>query len=326
MVCQRLLQSDDWQKLTDNSKGIVFTASLLHDIGKLSTARMVDNQLTSRGHSQRRPALTRLILWQRNVPFVVPEHIVNLIRHHQVPFWIFERNNTDALAMKISQTTSCYLLCLLSKADAKGRIAPDVDDTVNNVKLFSKLARSLDCHHAPASFASFFGRLLIFNDRWQLPAHAPYGDFKCEMIIISGLPGSEKDHWIKQQTPHLPVVSLDALRRTEGIGPTDNQGQIIQMAKAEAKSHLARYQPLVWNATNLTFDNRRSHGELALRNNTKPTIVYVEVPCGRLGHQNAHRQHAAPENVLKKIIENRWDVPAPFEAADVTHVVQSPEI
>lgn len=323
MVCETLLSSTLWQSLNDELKDIVFLATLLHDIGKIDTTKIVNGKITSMGHSQRGAKMARKILFELNVPFEKREHIVTLIRHHQIPFWILERDNSEQLIQKISQTVRCDLLTHLATCDAKGRIANDTTAIIENVQLFEELASSQTCLNAPFPFASNFGRLLYFKDKWTVPSHAPYEDFTCKMIIMSGLPGAGKDTWIHKNHPNTPVVSLDHLRRTHNVLPTDNQGHIIQMAKEHAKQYLRKGTSFIWNATNLQESTRSTLVDLALNYKAEPHIVYVEANYQTLMQQNQNRDYSVPQNVMSQFINHRWDVPKPYEAVGVEHVVHS---
>jgi hypothetical protein len=50
---------------------------------------------------------------------------------------------------------------------------------------------------------------------------------------MSGLPGAGKDSYIKKYLPGLPVISLDDIRVSMHIDPTDKtgNGHVIQTAK-----------------------------------------------------------------------------------------------
>lgn len=72
------------------------------------------------------------------------------------------------------------------------------------------------------------------------------------MILMCGLPGTGKDTWIGKNHPELPVVCMDDIRRQMGIKPTDNQGQVVQAAREQARVYLRAKQPFIWNATGIT--------------------------------------------------------------------------
>jgi predicted kinase len=57
-------------------------------------------------------------------------------------------------------------------------------------------------------------------------------------MTLSGLPGAGKDSWLRANRPDLPVVSLDRIRESFGVAPTDNQGQLLQAGFEAARVHL----------------------------------------------------------------------------------------
>jgi type I restriction enzyme S subunit len=57
--------------------------------------------------------------------------------------------------------------------------------------------------------------------------------------------------------PDLPMIALDDLRAEMEIDPADDQGAVVQAAKARARELLRRQQPFAWNATNITRSLRR---------------------------------------------------------------------
>ena len=66
-------------------------------------------------------------------------------------------------------------------------------------------------------------------------AAAPvYDDTKLDVILMSGLPGAGKDHWINENAAHLPVVSLDHLRRHMGVPPEQNQNPVVSRSTLQA--------------------------------------------------------------------------------------------
>lgn len=84
----------------------------------------------------------------------------------------------------------------------------------------------------------------------------------------------------------MPVVSLDALRVSMGIAPTEPQGAVIDAARELAREHLRKRRNFVWNATNISAQMRQKPLGLFLEYGAQVTIVYLEAPRGRLMTQN----------------------------------------
>jgi len=154
------------------------------------------------------------------------------------------------------------------------------------------------------------------------PDYALFDETETEVVLMSGLPGVGKDFYLLDHYRDWPVVSLDALRRTLGISPTDQKGngRVVQAAKEQARVYLRRRQPFVWNATNITRAMRSQLIDLFTTYRASVRLVYVEVQNSRRMEQNAGRQHLVPEAAVRHLL-TRWEVPAPWEAHDVAYIV-----
>lgn len=58
--------------------------------------------------------------------------------------------------------------------------------------------------------------------------------------MMSGLPGAGKDHWIANNAPDWPVVSLDEIRQELRVKPEETQGVVVKRAKERARAYPAR--------------------------------------------------------------------------------------
>ena len=56
------------------------------------------------------------------------------------------------------------------------------------------------------------------------------------MVLLSGLPGAGKDHWVRTQLPGWPVIALDDLREELDVSPTDEQGTVLNRAREQARA------------------------------------------------------------------------------------------
>lgn len=73
--------------------------------------------------------------------------------------------------------------------------------------------------------------------------------------MMSGLPGAGKDHWIANNAPDWPVVSLDKIRQELRVKPEETQGVVVKRAKERARAYLRQSEPSVWNATDASAAN-----------------------------------------------------------------------
>ena len=321
MVCETLLANKQWRALPDDDRAIVFTAALMHDVGKPACTREEDGRLTSRGHSTRGAIMAREILWRLGVPILAREQIVSLIRWHQIPFFLIDIPNNQRRLFEVSQTARCDLLALVTEADARGRICQDQTRLLDNIALFTQFAAEQGCLNAPRQFPSEHSRFLYFQKEDRDPDYLAFDDTSYEVIVMSGFPGVGKDTWIARHHPDLPVISLDAIRAELKIKPTANQGAVIAAAREKAREYLRRKQSFVWNATNISRQMREHCLSLCAAYNAHLRIVYLETSEAKLFAQNRARAASVPAQVITKLF-HRWEVPDLTEAHHVDWIVQ----
>ncbi len=321
MVCDALVRLPAWQALPADERELVFAACLLHDIAKPATTRIdEDGKIRQPGHSARGAHMVRELLWRMGVAPALRERIAAMNRSHQVPFFLIDEADPRRRAARISQTTRCDHLALVTRADALGRICRDPQRLLDNIDLFSELCREHDCLDRPWSFASDHSRFLYFRHEDRDPGYAAHDDTRCEMVLMSGLPGAGKDHWISRNLD-LPVISLDALRIELGEASTGQQGAVIQAAHQRAREHLRRGQSFVWNATSLSRDLRSRQIDLAAAYNARVRIVFLDTAYRRLLRQNREREASVPQSALLGMVR-LWDPPDASEAHRVDWIVQ----
>lgn len=314
MVTEALAALPAWREAPEQDRQILFAAALLHDVAKPACTRIdEDGRITSRGHSQRGAIDARAILWRHGTPFAMREQICALVRHHQVPFHLIQREDAARLAITVSQTARCDLLALLAQADALGRRCADQSEILVRVELFREFCREHGCFTGPRPFASAQSRFEYFRTPGRDPAYATHDDTAFEVILMSGLPGAGKDNWIARHAAHLPVISLDALREEHR-----DEGAVLQAAREQARVFLRQQQPFVWNATNLRRERRTPLVELFSAYHARVRIVYIEVDQATLFRQNQARSKAVPVPVIERMLTG-WEVPDTTEAQVVEY-------
>lgn len=323
MVVEALVSIPAWRALAPPEREMVFTAALLHDVAKPACTRIEDGRITSRGHSKRGAIMARSLLWSMDLPIEAREQIVNLIRYHQIPFFLIDKPDGRRTLFEVSQSARCDLLALVAEADARGRVCTDRQKLFDNISLFAQYVGEQECLSGPRQFPNEHSRFLYFRREGRDPEYEAYDDTVCEVVLMSGLPGAGKDFWVAENMPHLPVVSLDALRREMRISPKANQGPVVSAAREAAREHLRKKRPFVWNATNISRQIRELSVNLFAAYNARVRIVYVEAPEKRLYEQNAERADAVPAEVIRKLTA-RWEVPDLTEAHCVDWVAGSP--
>lgn len=296
---------------------------LLHDVAKPQTTREEEGRITAKGHSRAGELLARRILWELNLPFALREMVCGLIRYHQIPFYLIERDDAQRVAAELSFSCRADLLAMVAEADIRGRICQDLNRVLDNIELFRTFCMEENCYTQARPFASDHTRVIYFasEGHGRVPDVPVYDDTKGEMIVMVGLPGSGKDSYIKAHYSDLPVVSLDDLRAEMHIDPTDNQGTVVQEGRERLKEHLRRGERFVYNATNINRQRRGPALQLALDYKAKTKIVYIESSREQMLAQNRLRAGRVPEAVIARMSE-RWEVPRLTEAHQVKVVLR----
>lgn len=120
----------------DDEKLLIMWAALAHDLGKVSTTKLIDGRLKSHGHDLAGVSLSKSMLGRitNNKDFI--KNVSLLVRHHMQPF-VFVKCNAGAaaykrLALKM-EPLSLELLSKLAFADRRGRVGLNtskIDDQV----------------------------------------------------------------------------------------------------------------------------------------------------------------------------------------------------
>jgi putative nucleotidyltransferase with HDIG domain len=311
LVAEVLVADEAWQRLEPEDRGELWLATLLHDVGKPATTRYENGRWTAPGHARRGAILARRILWEAGLSPFARERICGLVRHHTAPYHLIESEHATRRTIEISLEAGARRQHLLTRADALGRIAPDLDDLTTNVDLFAALADELGCLDRAYPFASDHARFSYFTHADRDPAYAAHDDTRSRVVVLSGLPGAGKDRWIATHHGGRPTISLDDLRRRRGAKRSDKvaQGQIIQEARERARSYLRKGEPFIWNATNLSAQLRGQTLSLLADYNAHVTIVAVEARADELSARNRDRRHPVPWEAVERMLD-RWEAPS----------------
>ncbi len=321
MVCEALLSMPAYAALSSEERTVLFAAAVLHDVAKPACTVHEDGRIRAPYHAPRGALMARVILWRMGAPFALREQIVSLVLHHQVPFYCIDQSDPRRAAITVAETVRPRLLAMLAEADARGRICRDPQRILDQVSLFGELCAEHQLLDAPYRFASDHSRFLYYRTPERDPDYAAFDDTRGEVIVMSGLPGSGKSHYIDQHLADLPQVSLDAVREELEIEAADSQGVVVARGRELLRRHLRAGERCVFNATSLSRKLRGNTLDLIAAYNGRARIVYVEAPAEVQAEQNRQREARVPAAVIERML-SRWQVPDRTEAHHVDYAVR----
>ncbi|MGE8379198.1 MAG: AAA family ATPase [Sphingobacterium sp.] len=325
LVLEQLQRSNTYRGLSRQRQELLWAAALLHDVEKRSTT-VVDGQgrISSPSHARKGAQTAREILFRDvETPFSLREEIVGLVRFHGLPLWLMEKVDPMRSALEASLRVNMIELKLLAEADARGRICQDQGALLDALELFELYVKEIDCWESPRSFSTPNAQFTYFNSADGYVDYIPFDNFRSTVIMLSGLPGMGKDHYIANHNKDIPVISLDDIRRKYRIEPIDRKrnGWVVQQAKEQAKIYLRQGQDFIWNATNITTLMRKQLIDLFVSYQAYVELVYIEKPYRQWRVQNRDRAHPLPDTVLDKMLHN-LEVPQPMEAHELHYIVE----
>lgn len=332
MVIKSLLLDEDYQNSPKEEQFIMFVSCLLHDVSKPETYELHENgSVSNKSHSRIGALESRSILWKMNLDPITREHISNIIKVHQLPFFLTNREESN-IKYHIVLNSLCLsnkLLSIVAKADINGRVilptAPNSkNDALTNIELYREYAIELNCFDNKFKFFNEHSkRQYLIDYENKSPDVELYNtlDDNFFVIIMSGLPASGKSSYIENNLSDLPKIELDALRLELGIKPTDNQGIIKQEALKRAKELLAKKTSFVWDGVNLDYNRRSQLIDLCCSYGAKVKIYFIETSYNNLIKRNNERTtNKVPSDVIDKMI-SKWDIPTEAECHELLRIV-----
>lgn len=325
MVCEALVNLDEYRRMDADSRRILLLAALFHDVGKICATRMENNRLISPGHARPGAEIVRRLLWRDFGLCGTPdgmrlrESVCQLIQYHGLPPRAIDRPDGKLRLMRVASNgvllhgLTVRMLCTLAEADVRGRTCPDREELLEQIELCRELAYEAGCLDGPYPFPSLHTAFTFLSGKNPVPDYPAYDSSWGEVILLSGLPGTGKDTWIGQNLAGMPVVSLDRIRAENKIPPTEDQGRVVQLAVEEAKQLLRSKTPFVWNATNLSPMLRSRLVGLVTGYGGRVRIVYLETEWEEQLRRNGSRDKAVPEKVLVHMLKT-LSPPQAFEA------------
>ena len=235
-----------------------------------------------------------------------------MIERHQVPFWLYEKEHADALRVVSGQSAwgDNLLLRILARADARGRICDDRDMMEEAVVEYGRICEEHGCLEGAFPFYGERERFMFLSGRAAIdPRYQLGGEDDAPVVTMtSGLPGSGKSSWIRENREGLPLISLDAIRREMRIDPSKPQGPVIEAARERARDLCRARASFVWDGTNLSREIRGKTIDLCRLYGYQIEIVALDPPAARQERQNREREHSVPQDVIAGM-RRKWEFP-----------------
>lgn len=320
MVCEALVSQDYYQSANDDDRFVLFYAALLHDISKPAcTITKEDGTIGSPGHSKRGELDARVFLWKRHqIPFQLRERICLIISKHQIPFYALNEYSglsSEFIVRKLSWEQSLADLAAVAEADIIGRICSDQKSVLDSIELFREMAKEEGCLTSPRAFPDDATRMAYFRSEGSISPDYPFFTEKgSKVTVLSGLPASGKDTWVKKHGDGRPVISFDDAREELGVKHgSDAAGRAVQLATERAKELLRKKEPFIWNSTHLSKQMRQKTLDLLFNYGAEVEIVYLETNEAEVKRRNAARDTTLTNAAIDRMLY-KWEIPVGSEA------------
>lgn len=334
-VVEALEADPAFQAMRPERQEVLRVSAWAHDIGKPATTVIEEEGGRVRVRQPGHAALGARMIWQHLIdagePVRFARDVHALVAWHMRPSHMIdegpERTLNRAIRFSVEAGEGGWTeLLALCEADQHGRVSLSGADKLLPLRLLrlaleeAQEAHRTDLLAGPWPFGSPAARLRFMRggvtaSPWYTPPE-PTGS---RVLLMSGLPGAGKDSWLRENRPDLPVISLDRIRDQLGIGPTDNQGAVLQAGFEAARAHLRAGRDFAWNATCLSRKTREKITRLAGDYGAQITIVSLDVPLSTAIIRNRKRENALPDAALHRLAERR-DPPLPDEAERIVSV------
>ena len=315
MVCEELIKLSEYKELPNHLKLTVFMAALFHDIAKPVCTKIVDGEIRSFKHPKIGAEITRNYLWKelglsgKKEYQEFREAVVLLVKYHSEPTYLDWEDDKEKLIIKLSLNNNLSkfynnkLLTLLATSDVLGRVSNTNEEKLCVIEEFMELSIKLECYDKAFKFNNTHTKIkYLENDNiWHYDSL--YDSTWGEVILICGLPGTGKDTYINKHFPNYKVISLDDIREEIKIKPTDNQGEVYNIAKDRAKSYLREHIPFVWNATNITKMIRDKQIKLFHEYGARIKVIFLETEYQEMLKRNNNRKRYVSVKVINEMLE-----------------------
>ena len=332
MVCEALALENEFWDLEGEERDILLLSALLHDIGKIKCTKLIEGKLASPNHAKTGSAMARQLLWRdfglcgTKEKQNMRESVCAYIKYHSYPPFAIQNDNPNLKMLRVASIGklatyfSMKNLCLLEKADALGRIGETTQDYLERIECCKMLAEENNCLDGPYDFKDAYTERAFYKGQTNYQDSQLFNDTWGEIIVLSGLPGTGKDTYIKNNYSSMPVISLDQIRIEKSISPVGNQSEVVSIAKERARELLRGKQPFIWNATSINQQLRSTLISLFEDYNASVKIVFLETEYKEQLRRNSSRGAEVPTQAIEKML-SKLEIPESYEAQNVEWII-----
>lgn len=323
MVVNKAIGSAAYQGLDESRAGVVFYASLLHDVAKSRTTSIKEGRVISPGHSAKGAVEARRLLWDLGAPFFLREQVCRIIESHQVPFFALGKGSgrdAEKMIRGLSVDRDLELLALVARADMEGRRFHGAAAVLADIDLFEMLAEELGCLREPFNFPDAATRIsYLSSGQERSPVDRVFSEDPFEVVMTSGLPASGKDSWCA--SAGLPIVSFDGVRKDLGLAYGKDNRKVSAVVTEAMKGLLRKKSGFALSATSLSEEVRRGSLKLFREYGATVRIVYLEQSRSVLLARNNQRGGSLRNSTLLSMLDH-WEVPGYREAEEIEFHIQ----
>ncbi len=310
--------------------------ALFHDIAKpicsKTELRNGRERVTSPGHADKGRSYIAYKLLELGISPVQAREVMALVGHHHDPKKLVKKDKPASSYKKLARLVDLELVYFLEQADLRGRVCPDLEEQLELLemfKLYSEEAGAWKVADPYTEWRTFLQTELknlnettqqlvianairdaeagiIFTPHEAVARSYEYRNGFSTLVVTCAPSGSGKSTWIKKTLPDYNVVSLDDLRE-ELSGKRANQsmnGQVLQAAREQLKTHLRKHENVIWDATSLLWTHRSVVLQLGFDYRAFVKLAVFHLPERLIEERNRHRADAIANNVLARQLQS----------------------
>lgn len=306
---------------------ILVGAALFHDLGKATTTEFKKGAWHAYGHEIESEKILRTLLYDED--FRTREILCTLVSLHMEPLlynisnWAKKIQNAQSRIITIDNEFTIADLFLLKWADTAGSEPLEKGRNDKDLIFLNKMMQ----------YKIYWEDAMINLTQKELIANVKdfigYQTGKKELhgIVLIGLPGAGKNHWIDNHRQLLfpdktyKSISRDDIRIKLGfckpgekyMGSSQEETAVSKVFDNEVRDAAEKYDIIIFNNINLRSQYRNHYKELLDKDyNVKWIYIYIE--SDNLNINIARRQEQIPADQFPKMVRKfEWPTPDEYD-------------